>query len=118
MKKIKLTLQQKIRVKALIDALKSGKYLKCNGKLKINDSYCAEGVMCDVYKQRRKNGKSRWLEDNFMLDGKLSYFSAPPIVVKYYFGDNFPNLIEINDDFGWSFKKIASYINSMVDWKK
>ena len=101
MPKTKLTLTQEIKDK-WIAALTSGEYKQGQGYLRLGDTYCCLGVLCDL------------------LGWKLSKVSNA--VDKYkrltaLLGDENEKLQRLNDD-GDSFKQIARYIKKNIPAKE
>jgi hypothetical protein len=93
-----------------LEALRSGKYKQAEGRLKVNDTFCCLGVLCDI------SGLSKWDGDYY-----LNCVSVLPDEVAEWsgLGDKSPNVKEasgrnrslagLNDD-GNSFKEIADLI--------
>lgn len=101
MPKTKLTLTQEIKDK-WIAALTSGEYKQGQGYLRLGDTYCCLGVLCDL------------------LGWKLS--KASNAVDKYkrltaLLGYENEKLQRLNDD-GDSFKQIARYIKKNIPAKE
>lgn len=96
--------------KKWVKALRSGKYEQGQGCLQESGKYCCLGVLCDVY------DKNLWMSSIFTKDIK-SYLGEEycvPIEVRdeiRFDSDKQDKLIEYNDNKGWSFKKIAAYID-------
>lgn len=81
------------RVKELwTSALRSGKYKKCTGHLRIGNHFCVNGVLCDLH---RKETRSRWLRkwDEWQYYGRSGVI--PSVVLDWAGLDGEP---EIN---GW-----------------
>lgn len=100
-----------------INALRSGKYKKTTGALKRTDgSYCALGVLCDLYKRDGKplgEKTSKNPEDEFYdavrIGGEVQ---MPPKKVLNWAGlgqIQAEDIASLND-FGDSFKRIATFI--------
>ena len=67
-----------------IEALESGKYEKGKGTLRgADDSYCCLGVLCDIYRTRRRKGS--WKTDTY---GQF-YFEVSGVNKDYRFDDNY-----------------------------
>lgn len=103
---------------AWVDALRSGKYKQGVGGLRCNDGCnCCLGVLAEI-----NNVPFRDFEEDtddimefdhdmkvFDFDGKENAYAVP----NGYFGltqDNIENLIELNDNEGFSFDTIADHI--------
>ena len=93
-------------------ALESGKYRKCKGALhKDNNTFCAWGVLCDIY---AKEKKEEW---NLLNTHKtiLGESDSPPHKILKWAGipdalDFVDTVIDLNDDKGYSFKRIVKTI--------
>ena len=48
----------KERIRLLLDALRSGKYLQGTGQLRFDDNFCCLGVACDIYKENNPDRAS------------------------------------------------------------
>lgn len=104
------------RVKKLwIKALRSGEYEQATGALRINNTYCCLGVLCDLY--RKQEHKGRWLRESADTFQFLRTNSVLPDTVVEWAGlpDENPtvrrtdNLASLNDG-GKSFKQLANVI--------
>jgi hypothetical protein len=83
------------RVEQFVAALRSGQYKKTKVKLRIDDTFCALGVACEVYRQA--TGRGKWEEGFYMSgeDNRIRPFrcnsgllgeSRLPFDVQAYFG--------------------------------
>ena len=85
-----MTRTQKGRVRRLITALRSGKYIKTVGTLKStepdgNISYCCLGVACDLFSKATKKGN--WDEEGvFNISGQEGHSSVLPKTVMRWYG--------------------------------
>ena len=122
-----MTAEQRERVRAWVDALRSGAYPQAMGALRRGDAYCCLGVACDLY--RRATGHGDWV-GRWTVDGRFVYVSPDAResavevlspVVKEWFG--LPNLnpfVTIGslvalgwaNDAGASFAQIADAIEA------
>jgi hypothetical protein len=103
-----------------VNALRSGKYKKTTGVLKrSNGSYCALGVLCDLYKKEGKplgEKPSKDPKDYFSTRMDVVSFGgeveAPPIKVLKWagLGGREADEIAAMNDLGKSFKRIAAYV--------
>lgn len=118
----------KENIKLLVEALRSGKYQKAKGKLRVRDCFCVKGVACELY--RLNTGIGKWEGSDFIIrDNKYTWdddIDWPNDVAKWYglkrnckvklsdFGDEeFEQQIEyLNDDLNLSFNEIANIIES------
>ena len=103
----------KKRIKKWVKALKSGKYSQTRKRLRDDTGYCCLGVACDVCK------KGKWEGDEYYIGGWSYDENIPNGVKKWYGIDGEPfvevkgkkrYLVDLNDDYKWSFKKIAKAI--------
>lgn len=100
-----------------IDALRSGKYKQGKGRLCSDEGFCCLGVLCDVKDpskwtnlsaMRKPIGTSKymWSKDAWMVYGlgkdQMEELDITP--------EQHDKLIELNDDFGYNFERIADYI--------
>lgn len=99
-------------------ALRSGKYKQTRGKLRGQRGYCCLGVLCDI------RDSSSWDNDVAYAeyDGEDSELTADVAVWagmsscdgtfsnKLTKGGNRQSLVTLNDNWKWSFKKIAAFI--------
>ena len=100
-----------------INALRSGKYRKTTGALKRTDgSYCALGVLCDLYKkdgkplgERPAKNPEEDRDEAVSLGGEVQ---IPPKKVLNWAGLGIIQAEEIAsmNDYGYSFRKIANHI--------
>lgn len=119
---MKLNKKYKERVKLFVDALESGEYKKAIGtlgrKVGKKQTYCAEGLLCEIYRQRTRKGS--WVEEpnnynrlSFCLSLRPTDISAPEEVTNYFFGDEETasslDLIQKSDN-KWSFARIAKFL--------
>lgn len=111
----------KAKIKKLwVAALRSGKYKQATGALKVHDSFCCLGVLCDLHS---KESNLVWRDD----DGEMKYFDEegilPDPVIKWA-GIAYGNpsvtvdtertdLAEVNDA-GFSFNEIAALIEEQL----
>jgi hypothetical protein len=99
-----------------LDALESGAYQQCRGRLRGGDRFCCLGVGCDV------SGIDRWVNDpGWESKGMyLGHGGLMPPEVMEWFGIteiSFGVLAELNDS-GWTFAQIANYIRESPEYKK
>lgn len=112
-------MKTKIR-KKWVQALRSGEYQQTIGRLRSipgydhipKPAYCCLGVLCDLH--RREKPKSRhWFNDDMYL-GELS--SLPDQVLEWAgiadAEETISTLIDLNDDKGAGFKRIATWIEN------
>jgi hypothetical protein len=123
------TPKEKLRpeIKVLwLDALRSGKYTQGQGALQDDGKFCCLGVLCDIYRVRRRKGswKAGQFSDTgyrfFIPSGNKSSAGYLPDPVAKWAGllprDNTTlkaaqgKLSIMNDD-GKSFQQIANYID-------
>lgn len=105
--------------KRWVNALRSGKYKKTTGALKRTDgSYCALGILCDLYKrdgkplgERPAKNPEEDRDDAISMGGEIQ---LPPKKVLNWAGLGQMQAEEIAglNDFGDSFKRIATYIEN------
>lgn len=110
----------KKRLRLFIEALRSGRYKQTQDTLRRGDCFCAEGVLCDVYRRHAKKGRwvrvsdsgSPWHLFSFRLDGGPGITVAPGTVDRWFgFGPEQPSrLIHMNDTRKLTFKQIARNI--------
>lgn len=111
-----------------IRALTSGKYKKTTDELKCGDkSFCALGVLHEVYRKDTKKGEWIWDDSEDMYKFKVGkqigdVSRIHPSVMKWAGTKNSRagidvgvdykkvDMVEINDDYKWSFKRIAKAI--------
>ena len=100
-----------------VKALRSGKYTQGQGKLRnVDNQFCCLGVLADVCdvtwrrlrpnELRRHCGFTRWERWGADLPSDHPQFglSQPQLLA----------LIRLNDDCGWTFKRIAKWIEKHV----
>jgi len=114
------------------NALKSGLYKQIRGSLRDDKGYCCLGVACEIYKQNTGHGK--WVNDSeysstiedFSVGGDEGGGSLPYKVEQYFGLTNEVGALEhnyksteqplslatANDSYRYSFKEIASLIES------
>lgn len=114
------------------NALRSGEYKQATGELRVKDSFCCLGVLCDLYEKEHPN-KLQWDEVDHLFRF-INNFNAPssesthlPPNVRDWAGLNYDNpqfsqqyfkdkekvcstLIEANDEVGLNFNEIADLI--------
>lgn len=83
--------QKNERIKLLIEALRSKKYIQIRHKLGWVDGkcFCALGLACEIYRQQ--TGLGSWSDDTFILSGKHSH-NCPVAVLRWFGERNFINL--------------------------
>lgn len=91
-----------VAVKKWIDALRSGDYEKCTGHLRLDDTYCVMGVLCDVH-SKEKQAKCKWAEYNPEYLANTDY----PQIYKYC-GDDVVAPPEVEDWIGRDFITLLS----------
>lgn len=121
--------------KKWVKALRSGKYkqgqsyLKATWDDKKGVRYCCLGVLCELYNETMKKSKKKTLKETVCKDTVVHKFGRsdsilPSAVQKWSglssadgeFSDGaFTNSLTDMNDFGDSFKKIASFIEKNVD---
>lgn len=111
--------------KKWVKALKSGKYRKGTNYLHPKGNrFCCLGVACDLYiKEHKKNG---WQPNDISNEGAsfLGEAGTLPRVVRNWLGlrtngghfgtneyDDLSSLFSLNDEYKWSFKRIAEFIS-------
>lgn len=110
-----------------VEALESGKYPQTKGRLRDSDGFCCLGVLCELAvadgvaksEEHKLRSFSQWRYQD-ATGGDLS-FSRLPVVVKEWAGMNSEGgtrsgrkrkLWELNDNSGYSFKRIAKVIRN------
>lgn len=98
-----------------IESLRSGEYKQGRGRLRgeLNGEvkYCCLGVVCDILNVGKWNSLS---EFEYAGQPRVSYPNTEfleLIDLKY---DEAKNLAYLNDQLGWSFKKIANWIEESL----
>lgn len=86
----------KDKIKKWAEALESGKYKQCTGRLKDGDSYCCLGVLCEINGVDMDKSPVVSIYSNFI--GNI----LPPERYKKYYN--------LNDAKGLNFKEIAKVI--------
>lgn len=94
-----------------LDALRSGKYEQGRGGLRVNNTFCCLGVLCDV------SGIGEWMDrGNYhaYLDsaGTLSYTEIRTFGISHREADT---LMDMNDYQRKTFPEIADEIEKMLD---
>ncbi len=124
--KLKITEKQKNRIKKLINALRSGKYIKTIGKMKEGDRFCFYGLACEIYRINTKNGSNwtlggaeKWEYGGYehFNDGIESKWTGPTKKVDDYYGwVDWRTEIEpgTKNDEGWSFKRLANLLERAI----
>lgn len=105
------------------DALRSGKYQQGRGWLRVKDSFCCLGVLCDLH-AKATNGAWTVLGQSYVATYKEAATSLPGTVVQWVGWDaGMPNveyqtemrsLISLNDALGLSFTEIAEIIEDQL----
>lgn len=100
-----------------VAALESGDYEQGQLRLRRGNNFCCLGVACDLYndKQWHDTGENQ-LYGETLLDAKT--WSPPDDVVEFFGLDDdiIPTLAERNDN-GVTFKQIAAFIKSRIQYK-
>jgi hypothetical protein len=105
----------KENIQKWVDALRSGKYEKCQWRLRRGDRYCALGVVCDV------SGLGEWADGLYCVPHEGPVRSVLPDIVQILLGvhGNYPYFVplsggndisDLNDDPEYSFDMIADII--------
>lgn len=103
-----MTKDQKKNVRALIKALRGGKYKQTRGWLRDKDGFCCLGVACDIFDNKK------WANYLYMDRGGI----LPDLVREHYgfaaskganlpFKGKFVAMTDLNDEHNQSFKQIA-----------
>lgn len=110
-----MTTKQKNVIRKWIKALRSKKYKQGYGTLRRDGKFCCLGVLCDLHAQETGG---EWRDDWYhgsltqlpsIVDKWAGFDSLNKKVLKRH--NNLPDeLIGYNDDDGWSFKKIANFL--------
>ena len=108
----------KTAVKKWIDALRSGDYKQCRDQLRINDTFCVVGVLCDLHLKETKNEWLQSIGGEYAYNNEAFIEEAPP-EVESWIGDEFMerlNSQEIDimccNDSGMSFEDLADLIEA------
>lgn len=101
-----------------VEALRSGQYKQGSGCLKVNNSYCCLGVLCELHRQDFPGEKWQRENKNSSRFGYISGYKvcAPPWEVSTWAGldpSAYGLLADANDS-GADFPTIASLINEML----
>lgn len=108
-----------------IAALKSGDYKQTRNHLRVGDSFCCLGVLCDLYKREQEDkgdtDSITWERDECSDIQRLSkdddwVEDLPPNYVLDWaglVGADWNSLATLNDD-GSTFDKIAEIINEQI----
>ncbi len=105
----------KVYKKLWIDALRSDKYKQGKGDLRIGDSFCCLGVLCDIYRKKQKKKGVGWVNlSQFRTDlSGITSKSTLPDSLAEKLGIELSTesiLMGMNDEDDKSFKEIADYI--------
>ncbi len=97
-----------------IDALRSGDYKQCRGRLRRKDSFCATGVLCDVH-SKEFNQPDNWHGYNY-----LGNCVCTPNVVSRWINQRaiLINVTGMNDNDDMTFNKIADEIEKRFKFFK
>ena len=108
------------RIKQLwVAALRSGEYAKGKGALRANGKFCCLGVLCNLHAQEHPKFASKQTQKN-LYGGKSE---LPPIAVYEWAKlddyirvniDGNLSKLEVHNDNGVSFKKIAKAIEEQL----
>lgn len=104
-----------------IDALRSDKYKQGKGRLCSDEGFCCLGVLCDV------KDPSKWVKLSVTRDpiGTSKYMWSKDDGMVYGLGEDqmeelditseqHGKLIELNDNLGYNFERIADYIEKFL----
>jgi hypothetical protein len=106
--------------KKWIAALESGKYKQTRGQLRCTSgkrqSYCCLGVLCDIV------NPDGWVDDSLRCEtdeNDLSSAQLPPFINRRIglSGDGESQLIQLNDEKKFTFKKIAAVLKDPKFWR-
>ena len=113
------------RINKLIDALESGEYNQCFGRMKTHTSFCVLGVACDIYTQENEG---RWVITSygnyanpneaisFKLDGNPTlYHIYPPDEVLEWYGidEEIASILTKKNDSKVSFAYLAAILKAL-----
>lgn len=113
--------------KMWVDALRSGDYRQTIGNLyefhddrfppcDRGDFHCALGVLADLYEKDtgKMNAYGSHLDDTCLAWAGLK--GNPTVQVTYdeYEGSRAVSVDELNDEWGWDFRRIANYIEAQL----
>lgn len=101
-------------------ALESGEYKQCKGKLREGDSFCCLGVLCNLHAQEHpeiaveQTKTFSYIGETGILPEEVQAW-AGMFTRKGTREDGLPNLAELNDYYDKSFPEIAKVIRK--EWK-
>lgn len=101
-----------------VEALRSGQYKQGSGCLKVNDSYCCLGVLCELHRQDFPGKGWQLASTRSLLFSYISEydFHEPPAEVSAWTGldPSVYDLLADANDSGADFPTIASLIEEML----
>jgi hypothetical protein len=98
-----------------VDALKSGQYNQCRRRLRIGNTFCCLGVLCDILDKEDWHMIADLDEDNIIFDYRGGKFTLPPEITKQV--DLDPEIagdLGKMNDLGYSFEEIAQFIDTKL----
>lgn len=109
----------KVNVKKLLDAMRSGEYMKGRGQLRLGDRYCAAGVAAAEYIKEFPDYK--WVEEDVgdfaFIGPEASNRMFCPSQVQQWLGldeDEIDTIVNINDD-NDTFEPVCKYVEEMLN---
>lgn len=98
--------------KLWIKVLKGTRYIQGDGQLRtLSNKYCCWGVLSDL---AVKAGRGHWEGETF-VDDSGRYVHYPSKLVLKWAGITHDTELAMRNDEGWSFKKIAYYVEENPD---
>lgn len=110
-----------------LTALRSGEYEQTKGRLKNGNCFCALGVLCDLFIKEHKFAE--WEEDSITvfpdsIKQEIFSYQTPRQVDEWAeFSEDtaiydkqgvLSSIIELNDDYGYTFEEIAELIEKQL----
>ena len=89
-----------------IDALRSGKYKQCKGRLRRGNRFCASGVLCDIH-AKEFDCMTAWKDDRYFGNDVSIPFTVIDWIEKRGI---LIDIITMNDFGGMNFNQIADEI--------
>ena len=109
------------RIKLLVEALRSKKYVQTFGRLRdstLDNCFCMEGLACHIFQQKTTTGN--WLDNKYFMVNGIAGQDYAPQPVREWFGIPFvirdkpeaakKSFLYLNDDLKLPFSQFADLL--------
>jgi hypothetical protein len=94
-------------------ALRSDSYRQCTRQLRKGNTFCVQGVLCDIY--HTLTGHGTWINNSFVCEG-VSHQGGPPSAIRRLLKLGFQRVTALSqqNDAGMTFPELADWIETKL----